>query len=140
MARARLAVQHFVACATIEPIRVAQEFAYRLSGVSYSYRIGSNREWPARLDSLWLFVRFFGGARTQYFDIDLAWLDGPAGEAEVCSFPDFRVQFGNGPAVASRAFPVSAARFPGPGRYEFQLRLAGSPRILARERILIRRA
>jgi hypothetical protein len=139
VARPKLAVQHFVACALIKPMRLGREFAYQLSGVSYVFDVPSDREWPVRLDYLCLFVRFFNGIGTQNFDVDLVWLDSPDGTEEVFFFPEFEVHFGTSRGVASRNFPVAAARFPGPGCYEFRLRASGKVHILAREEIEIRR-
>ena len=139
MARSKLAVQHFVACAKMEPTAIGLNDPYILFGVSYAYGVVADREWPAKLDELWLFVRFFNGIRTRSFEVDVVWLDGPNGTVDVCTIPDFEVHFAIDVPVASRAFHVARVRYPGPGRYMFCLRRSGRRRVLAREYIEIRR-
>jgi hypothetical protein len=139
VARAKFVVQHFVACATIEPMQLGGEYAYRLGGVTYIHTVPADREWPVRLDDLSLYVRLRNGNGTYLFDVDLVWLDGSTGVEEICTFSEYRVQFGKRLSVASRAFSVKFGSFPGPGRYRFRLRLNGSDQILAEETIRIRR-
>jgi len=139
MARPSLSVQHFVACASIQPTSEGTNYPYNLIGISYVYGIPARTEWPAKLSDLWLFVRFFYGTKSRSFDVDVVWLDGPDGEAEVCTIPDYEVNFGTNQSVASRAFHVANVRFPGLGRYTFCLRPTGKRQVLAREFIEIQR-
>ena len=60
------------------------------------------------------------------------------GCVEVCSFDPLTVPFPADP-VHSRALRVSAVRYPGPGRYRFQLRRSGRKLVLAEEYINVRR-
>jgi hypothetical protein len=102
-----LSVQHFVACAEIQPAAAGANYPYNLIGISYTYGIPARTEWPAKLSDLWLFVRFFYGTKRRSFDVDVLWLDSPDGEAEICTIPDYEVNFGVNQLVASRAFHVA---------------------------------
>jgi len=108
-------------------------------GVVYTFEVPGHREWPVRLDDLYLFVRVINGRGTHIFEVDTLWLDGPEGEEEIGTYTDFQVQFADKEAIESRGFRVPGVRYPGPGHYQFRLREAGSKVILARENIRIRR-
>jgi hypothetical protein len=139
MAKLRVHIQHFIACPDIVVVRAAPDNPYTLRDVSYHYDIPPDREWPIRLEELWLYVRFYNGRGARDFAVDVAWLDSPSGIQEVCCFDPVTVRFPADP-VHSRAWRVSAVRYPGPGRYRFQLRRSGSTQVLAEEYINLRRA
>ena len=128
----------FVACPDVVVARVAPDNPYTLRDVSYNFDVPPEQEWPIRLRELWLYVRFLNGRGTWCFAVDVAWLDSPSGRQEICSFDPLAVPFPADP-VHSRALPVSAVRYPGPGRYRFRLRRSGTTRVLAEECINLRR-
>lgn len=138
MSKSAFRIQHFVACPDIVVVRVAPDNPYTLRDVSYNFDVSGEQEWPIRFDELWLYVRFFNGRGTRYFAVDVAWLDSPSGERELCSFDPLTVPFPADP-VHSRALRVSAVRYPGPGRYRFRLRRSGRKKVLAEEYINLRR-
>jgi hypothetical protein len=139
VSRSRLAVQYLIACLGVEVDRAAPENPYTLRGVSYVYEIPGDAEFPVRLDDFWLFARFYNGSGVREVVLEVTWLDGPDGEQEVCDFPPLMVRFRTGQSVVSRAWRVSAVRFPGNGRYVFRLRPARGNRILFQEYIELRR-
>ena len=138
MANRTFRVQHLVACPDVVVTHVAPDNPYTLRDVSYNFDIPPEREWPIRLDGLWLYVRFFNGRGTRYFAVDVAWLDSPSGLQEICSFDPLTVPFPADP-VHSRVLWVGAVRYPGPGRYRFRLRRSGRKRVLAEEFINLQR-
>lgn len=139
MAGSRLRVQHLVACPFVAVGRAAAGNPYTLRDVGYYFDVPADREWPVRLDDLWLYVRFFDGRGAQDFAVGVWWLDAPGGPQLVCEFDPLVVRFPPGDAVHSRVWRVAAVRYPGPGCYEFRLRRSGRPRVLAEEFIHIRR-
>jgi hypothetical protein len=135
---ARLRVQHFLACPSVTVARAAAGNPYTLRDVGYHFDVPAGREWPVRLDDLWLYVRFFDGRGTRDFAVGVWWLDAPGRPLLVCEFDPLVVRFPPGDSVHSRVWRVAAVRYPGPGRYEFRLRRSGRRRALAREFINIR--
>jgi hypothetical protein len=138
MAKPRFAVQHFIACPAVEAAFAGPGNPYTLRDVSYTFDVSGNHEWPVRLDGLWVFVRFVNVGRVRRVGIRVEWLDDPAGPSEVCEFPPWAVRPPANEPVLDRAWRVDAVRFPGLGRYAFEM-LDARRRPLAREFIRLRR-
>lgn len=141
MARRKLVVSHFLACPTVVVDRAGVDNPYTLVDVRYDYWVPADREWPARLDDLWLYTRFYNGRGVGEFELRVDWLDDPNANRppSICLFPPLVVQFPSGTTVLSRAWRVSVIEFPGEGRYRFTLHSRRGQR-LATDYIRIRRA
>ena len=132
MARPRFAVQHFLACPTVEIDRAELGNPYTLREVRYNFAVPAEQEWPVRLPDLWLYARFFNGQGTREFTIQVDWFDR---KEEVCEYLGIRVVFPPQLSVHSRVWRLVNVRYPGPGRYRFRLRDGKSRMILATEYI-----
>ena len=139
MDESEFAVKYLVACRRVEVTQPVSRSEYTLHDVAYAFDIPSDREWPARIDELWLFVRFYNGEGTKRFTLSVFWLAPPTGgEVDIAHY-DLVVRFPPDTIGLNWAWNVSRLQFPGQGRYVFRLSDDENGELLADEHVLIRR-
>lgn len=93
---------------------------YTLRGVSDRYRvsasIGLSRHDPLPARVLHLFTRFFHGTGTHDFELEVVWMDGPAGE-DWSTFGPYTVTFRDTDSTRDFVFPMRNVPLWGVGRY-----------------------
>lgn len=129
------AVKYLVICSRVEH-SAGLGSPYSLREVRYSLEVPPDREWPVRLDELWVFVRFYNGTESRRFTLAVVWLDSPGGEIDIAYF-DLAGYFREGQHVMDRGWNVSVVRYP--GRYVFRLTDDVTGDVLADDYVQIRR-
>ena len=140
MARRVYTVQHFIACSEVSVALAGPDSPYTIRDALFIYNVPADREWPVRLDELWVFARFMNLDRPREFYVRVVWMDAIGGEDEVSAFPPWVVRPHPGKAAVDRGWRIDATPFPGPGRYRLELCTEPGDRVLANEYIQIRRA
>jgi hypothetical protein len=121
MAR-KFRVQHWIACR--EAQFVAQEgwiHPYDILGVSYTHVVPADTEFPREIERLDLFARFVDGRGSREFEVEVVWVDGPAGRKDVDTYGPFTVFFRFDQHVRSYVFRLLNVPLPGAGRYRAHL-------------------
>ena len=136
MSRAKVQVQHFVACLEVRvdgPVQLGRPC--HLTDVSPVYGIPADRPYPVVVPRLDLFTRFFvrePGAAD--FEVRVVWLDGEGGRPERLEvYGPWSVVFQPGESMRDFLFRVVNVPLHGPGRYAFRLRDLNRRRTIAAE-------
>jgi hypothetical protein len=120
----RLVVQHWIACLETQfEFSGAWLHPYNLLGVSYTYTVAADVEFPCEIPRLDLFARFFYGRGTREFEIEVHRTDAPNGPEWVETYGPFTVFFRRDQTARNYVFRLQNFPLPGPGRYQTLLRM-----------------
>lgn len=134
MARPSFTVQYLIFCTSVEYPDARRPFRdSTLNGVDFVFGVPPNTEFPVEPEEFWLFARLYSTSDqtgdTRQLSIRCLWLDDLSGQGvEVWRRKLPAVTFRQPRAILDRAWAFRNVeggipfRFPGPGRYLFQLR------------------